>query len=271
MSKKALLIGINYTGTRAALRGCINDVLNTKQVLKEKFAYAEENILVMTDNTPIKPTRKNMEEQIKKFAGNAKEGDTLYFHYSGHGSSVKDFSGDESDGMDEVLLPLDFKTAGKILDDWMYANLIAKIPKGAKLFCVLDCCHSGTGVDLPYSYRYTPLITPNPLPQQYKSEDWKENYEMSVEKQITPIKADFVCSFSGCADIQTSADAFINGSSQGAFTSCFLEILRLPNIKEYTLKQVLKEVNCRLIMYRMTQRSQLSVANTKDCEAAFFL
>ncbi len=271
MSKKALLIGINYRGTKSALRGCINDVFNTKKVLEEKFAFPEENILVLTDDTPIRPTRRNMEQQIKQFAQNAKEGDTLYFHYSGHGSHVRDISGDESDGMDEVLLPLDFQTAGKILDDWMYANLITKVPKGAKLLCVLDCCHSGTGLDIPYSFIYKPLKIPNPLPQQYNSEDWKETYEMTVEKQQGAVQADFICSFSGCADIQTSADAFLNGSSQGAFTACFLEILRSSHVKQYTLKQLLKEVNCRLIMYRMTQRSQLSVMKKEDCEAPFFL
>ena len=31
--RKALLIGINYTGTRAALRGCWNDVENMKQFI----------------------------------------------------------------------------------------------------------------------------------------------------------------------------------------------------------------------------------------------
>ena len=33
MLKKALLIGINYTGTDYELRGCINDSINLKQFL----------------------------------------------------------------------------------------------------------------------------------------------------------------------------------------------------------------------------------------------
>ena len=41
MSKKALLIGINYIGTSSALNGCINDVENIKRYLLTKD-YREE-------------------------------------------------------------------------------------------------------------------------------------------------------------------------------------------------------------------------------------
>lgn len=269
MSKKALLIGINYRNTRAALRGCINDVLNTKKVLQDKFDYKEENITVLTDDTPILPTRANIEQQLIKLATEAKDGDTLYFHYSGHGSFIKDFNKDESNGLDEVLLPIDYMKKGIIVDDWIFANFVCKLPKGAKVFCVLDCCHSGTGMDLKYNFQYQTIKTPSPLPQQYRPEDWKETYRMEIEKQKQQIDT-LICSFSGCSDLQTSADAYINGSPQGAFTACFLDIIQQDNVRDYTLKELLKEVNCRLIMRKMTQRSQLSVPKVEYCEEKLF-
>ena len=41
----------------------------------------------------------------------------------GHGSQVRDLDGDEEDGYDEVICPLDFKTAGPIVDDEMHRIL----------------------------------------------------------------------------------------------------------------------------------------------------
>lgn len=39
--KRALLIGINYTGTANALNGCINDVNNVKQFLISLYNFKE--------------------------------------------------------------------------------------------------------------------------------------------------------------------------------------------------------------------------------------
>ena len=51
MAKIALLIGINYEGTNAELRGCINDIENTKKVIEERLGYDE--VQLMTDHTEI--------------------------------------------------------------------------------------------------------------------------------------------------------------------------------------------------------------------------
>ena len=45
--KYTLLIGINYVGTSGELRGCINDVENTKEILTEKVGYPKENIIAL--------------------------------------------------------------------------------------------------------------------------------------------------------------------------------------------------------------------------------
>lgn len=41
----------------------------------------------------------------------------LLTHSSGHGGQTKDVDGDEDDGNDEVIYPVDFKQAGHIVDD----------------------------------------------------------------------------------------------------------------------------------------------------------
>ena len=45
----------------------------------------------------------------------------IFFHYSGHGSQIRDVaSGDELDGRDEIIVPLDFRRAGIITDDDLF-------------------------------------------------------------------------------------------------------------------------------------------------------
>ena len=42
----------------------------------------------------------------------------MVFHSdSGHGGQTKDLDGDEADGFDEVIYPLDFERNGHIVDD----------------------------------------------------------------------------------------------------------------------------------------------------------
>eukprot|EP01054_Gregarina_sp_Poly1_P010876 Gregarina_sp_Poly_1__10875@NODE_847_length_5991_cov_96_588623_g612_i0_p5_GENE_NODE_847_length_5991_cov_96_588623_g612_i0NODE_847_length_5991_cov_96_588623_g612_i0_p5_ORF_typecomplete_len152_score20_30Peptidase_C14/PF00656_22/7_1e33Raptor_N/PF14538_6/0_056Raptor_N/PF14538_6/2_7e02Peptidase_C13/PF01650_18/0_056_NODE_847_length_5991_cov_96_588623_g612_i054865941 len=82
----------------------------------------------------------------------AAPGDVLFFHYSGHGSQKPSLDGRqyESDGLDETICPLDFRKHGDIRDDEIAKKLIVNLPPGVRLFCVMDCCHSGTGLDLPF-------------------------------------------------------------------------------------------------------------------------
>ena len=70
----------------------------------------------------------------------------------GHGGKLKDDNGDEDDGYDETLIPIDYKTAGQIRDDDILKRLVIPMPAGVFATCVMDCCHSGTVMDLPYIF-----------------------------------------------------------------------------------------------------------------------
>jgi Caspase domain len=68
----------------------------------------------------------------------------------GHGGQMKDSSGDEDDGFDEVLMPADYKEVGHIQDDEIFGEFVTKVAAGVTVTCMIDCCHSGTAMDLPY-------------------------------------------------------------------------------------------------------------------------
>lgn len=70
----------------------------------------------------------------------------------GHGGQTQDLDGDEDDGYDEVIYPVDFRTAGHIVDDQMHDILVKPLAPGVRLTAIFDSCHSGSALDLPYIY-----------------------------------------------------------------------------------------------------------------------
>ena len=64
-----------------------------------------------------------------------------------------DDSGDEVDGYDETILPVDWKTAGNILDDELYNIFVIPMRKGVTATILMDSCYSATVLDLPYIYK----------------------------------------------------------------------------------------------------------------------
>ena len=155
--RKALLIGINYTGTSAALRGCQNDVDNVSEFLTQRYNYRPEDMVILKDDPSFgyrqQPTRQNILEAMSWLVRGAQPNDSLFFHYSGHGGQAKDTNGDEEDGYDETIYPLDFKQAGMIVDDDMHAIMVRPLPAGCRLTAIFDSCHSGSALDLPYIVR----------------------------------------------------------------------------------------------------------------------
>lgn len=47
---------------------------------------------------------------------------------------------------------MDYGTAGQIRDDDLYKILVAPMKEGVFATCIMDCCHSGTVLDLPYTF-----------------------------------------------------------------------------------------------------------------------
>lgn len=152
--KRALLIGINYTGQEGALTGCHNDVFNMRDYLVEVQGFKKENIAILVDDGKnYLPTKKNILWAVQSLVRNCRSGDVVFTHFSGHGGRVKDTSGDEADGYDECLVPVNFKEAGFIKDDDLYTALVGPMSRGVTVTSLMDCCHSGTVLDLPYHFK----------------------------------------------------------------------------------------------------------------------
>jgi len=109
------------------------------------------------------PTRDNIIAAMHELINDARAGDRLVFHYSGHGSQIvaPPEHTEEEDGYDEVLWPADIQyypdipdengeaaVKNYIVDNDVRNILVNKLPKGVHLVIILDSCNSGTAADL---------------------------------------------------------------------------------------------------------------------------
>lgn len=74
-------------------------------------------LILLDDGRAHAPTRRNIEDAFARICQYSQDGDVVWVHYSGHGGRVRDVSGDEEDGYDSTLIPVDFRSSGQILDD----------------------------------------------------------------------------------------------------------------------------------------------------------
>ncbi|KAF8340614.1 peptidase C14, caspase domain-containing protein [Cantharellus anzutake] len=293
--KKALCVGINYFGQQAELKGCINDATNVQQFLCRKYGYKPDDIVMLTDdaaNPAQQPTRANMLRAMQWLVGDAHPNDSLFFHFSGHGGQTKDLDGDEEDGYDEVIYPVDFESAGHIVDDELHFVMVKPLPPGCRLTAIFDCCHSGSALDLPFMYSTEGKIKePNLLAEAgqgllntgltylkgdkkgalkglfnvVKTAAGKNNAAAEHAKQTRTSPADAI-SWSGCKDSQTSADTVEAGQSTGAMSYAFIKCL--TENPHQTYQQLLVSIREEL-RNKYSQKPQLACSHPMDTSILF--
>jgi len=271
--RKALLIGINYTNTRASLRGCVNDAMKIKGLLVENgFTDDAAHMTLLIDETPephaggggavssYLPTKANIVKGLQWLVSGSRKGDVLFFHFSGHGAQVPDATGQEADGLNETILPLDYQKAGMISDDTIWGSMVYPLAEGVRLTALMDCCHSGTGLDLPFECQ---------LKRNLSSVN---NTDYQWVEDINPAhsRGDVVL-LSGCEDAQTSADAFDRHRKEagGAMTTAFIDAYRAHPAGS-TYPEILNSISEQLRRKNFAQRPQLTTSQRFDVRRRIF-
>jgi hypothetical protein len=244
-NKKALLIGINYTGTSNELYGCINDVNSIKERIT---ANGFTNINTITDLTNKKPTRDNILLEFKNLLINSQSGDLLLFFYSGHGSYTLDKNKDEQDRYDELIVSSDLKG---IVDDELKLIIQQNLKQGVTLFALFDSCFSGSVLDLRYQYLDS------------------LNYDKYTENNKQEITIGNVFMISGCNDEQTSADAVFNNKANGAMTWALLQSLN--QTQTGTWRELVKSMRSILKKTKFSQIPQFSSGKFVDIDTPVFI
>lgn len=154
-NKRALLIGISdYPMQKGAadiswtpIHGA-NDVALIANTLKKQGF----KIVSLTNK---QASAKQIRQALMNLESTCSPGDLVYIQFSGHGQAYEDYSGDESDGWDEAIVPYDalmqyrqgvYDGSCHILDDELDDHLSSirrKVGKKGFVYVVLDACHMG--------------------------------------------------------------------------------------------------------------------------------
>lgn len=96
-------------------------------------------MVILTDDQQdpnYQPTKQNIINAMRWLVGGAQAGDSLFLHFSGHGGQIKDKDGDETDGMDDVIYPVDHQRTGPLIDDQMHEMLVRHLPPGVRMTAI---------------------------------------------------------------------------------------------------------------------------------------
>lgn len=116
----------------------------------------KEQGFMLTSVLDEQATFQNITTQLISFINKTKKGDVVYLHFSTHGQPVEDLDGDEEDGWDEAIVPIDayklykkgqYEGKHHLLDDQLnkyVKKLREKIGPSGFLYVVIDACHAGT-------------------------------------------------------------------------------------------------------------------------------
>ena len=245
-NKRALLIGINYNKDQFKdddLNGCVNDLNNLKKFLKEKVGFADDNIITLVNEEATKEAIE-MEILNLSYYSFTNPGSDIWLSYSGHGSQLSLYHTEKTC---EIICPSDYLYNGIIKDTWLQTNFVKSLHKNTNAFVLMDCCNSGSNLNLPFRYDIIDRVSLN-----------DDSYtELDTDKLCNIIK------ISGCEDDETSADYYdrIDNQFQGALTNNFLDVFEKNtdmNILNSYLNVVLSLKN-----NQFTQRPVLSFTNSK--------
>lgn len=211
--KRALCVGINYTGTSNELSGCVNDAVAWQSLLGSR-GY---EVTLLLDRAA---TRDNLLNSLRSFVDLTGYRDRFVFTYSGHGTWVPDQNGDEADGRDEAIVPADFLQAGVIRDDDLY-DVWSRKRFGARLANLSDSCFSGTvqrflGTSDVGRVRFLP-------PGAFLA---GEALSAARAVESLPVKGtprESAVLISGCSDTEFSYDETSQQPPMGAFTRRAIE------------------------------------------------
>lgn len=263
--KVSLHTGINaYHYPIPPLRGCVKDALSFRDIMKQKGFETT----LMTDADCTKP---NIVAALARLTSTLKAGDLFVWTNSSHGSQVKDPTGEEPDGQDEVIVTVDGgfirdNDIGKLVDDLN--------ARGVRVQVLSDSCHSGT-------LTRELILELEPATEQKKDKirwihpDLIGKKAAEPTKEGTPIFKSVLAEknemaeilASGCRSDQVSYDARINGVSMGAFSYYVVEAIKAnPNI---TWADLAKEVAKNLPSSQYGQNPQFAGDPEKLAQPVF--
>ncbi|MGH1437139.1 MAG: caspase family protein [Lewinella sp.] len=260
----ALLVGINdYPAPIPRLNGCLNDIRNVEQYLREHIAIESQaakktshtpSNLSITQEGPLhlcileneEATYTNIINAFREHLHNAGPEDVVWFHFSGHGTegyTAKEFRETlEPNGKDQNLVCYAKNPEQEhfLLADKELAVLLHEVANHdtkaspPHIVVSLDCCHSGSGTR-DSEWELTEITERTVSLQLFDT--WEEAEATGALRELSsyldghfeknpmalPLSEHIL--FSACTSIQTAGDT----PTGGIFTRSLIETLTTAN------------------------------------------
>lgn len=238
----ALLIAIDkYLPPVPALGGCVQDSSEVQAYLEGTIPAEKLNLKVLRDEDA---TRENVIDAFMNHLTQADGDDSVFIHYSGHGSQEKTtpvFADLEPDGKNETLVLYDSRQTidgvyHRDLADKELRALIHQVArKSPHIVGVFDCCHSGSNT------RDTADVTKRQAGDDKAQARGLDSYVFMERSEFADtfqeqfsdgklIGGDLPTgshiALQGALSSQTAKELFIDGKKRGAFTYTLLKYLK---------------------------------------------
>jgi metacaspase-1 len=145
--QRALLVGVGQYVTPGIDLPAIDLDIERMHDTLIRMGFEERQIKTLVDaDATSKNVIANFDSWLKP---GVKADDRVVFYFTGHGSQIPDLDGDESDGVDEVLVTHDMVRARvkghasliNVITDDKLGAMIAAIPS-QNVWIIVDSCHS---------------------------------------------------------------------------------------------------------------------------------
>lgn len=156
-AKRALLIGVSEYQTSETIDSD-NEWSNIHGVNDVEMLYPtlEKQGFEVKELCNSAATAKRIRKALKSLSDKCQKGDIIYLHFSCHGQPVEDLDGDENEGWDEAIIPVDaqkvycedsYTGENHIIDDELnqYLRTIRqRIGNDGFVYVIIDACHAGS-------------------------------------------------------------------------------------------------------------------------------
>lgn len=265
---RAVLVGVDEyeRSDIPSLRGCVNDVLLVRWLLKTCFDVPNEDLRVLVNS---RATKENIVRRLGAVLDRSEPGDLVIFYFSGHGTQVRDRDGDElRDALDEVICPydMDWDRGTYLVDDDLDAALESLRP-GVMMEAIFDCCFWGAGarslIPEPVVQGLRPDVRfiPPPVDVFARSEGDEErlpHHRLARSEVFTGRNVLWAASQEG----QPAAEDYIDGRAHGIFTfygcQLIVESIERPPPWNYSRAQLLDDLRACFEEQAYEQRPELA-------------
>jgi hypothetical protein len=224
MKNQAVISGVNdyRYAPYDRLRGCAEDSQGNNLLAQNHLKFRPDGINLFIDSMA---EAGRIKAKVWEIVVTSRGGNHLLWTHSSHGTNQVDPT--QADGMQELLCCYDTREKNgqwdmdTVISAKFVGEIVAQVHPDDRMDIIFDCCYAPEGSQLKamgLSYartRFMPLREVNMIPRMVQIDPKPKGLPSNV------------CLWSACESDQTSADAYIDGKWQGAFSAAFRKFFKV--------------------------------------------